>query len=303
MKCFKQRYSLLLAKIWQYTNSLFLPSNKFKSNDIKTNSWFDITQSIYDEHINNYDAKLKKISKKSIKCEQIRIYPSSKQKDILISWMNSYIKMYNDTISLFKRYHTRHKIISLNWQKIRTYHLKDKKKKLIKTSRLTKYKKSNINAHILDYAIKQACASYKSCLTNLKNNNIKHFRLRHIKQSKRNKILIIEKNLISRSINNFCTSVFTKPLKCKNNFLLKNIKKDFTIHYDSLTSEFYILNPIEAHANRTKNKKNTISLDPGIRKFLVGFTNKKTIKICTNLKKTINKIFKKIDNVHKANKK
>ena len=187
MNNFKEKYSILLSKIWNYTNNIYLPNNKYTTKNIKTNSWFDIEHMDYIDSKSNYDAKLKKKSiKNPIKCEKIRMYPTKKQRNILKSWMNSYISMYNETISFFKRYYIKNKTVLCDWKKARTYHLKKKKKKknkIIEKSGIRQYK-SKINAHILDLAIKQACASYKSCLSNLKNGNIKKFRLRHLKYSK-----------------------------------------------------------------------------------------------------------------------
>ena len=298
MAYFKQKYITLLSKIWKYSNKLYLPTNKTIITTVNTDSWFDIEQTNYTDNTKQFDAKLKKKHVKStIKCDKIKMYPTPKQRKILISWMNSYIKMYNETISFFKRYYTKHNKVMCNWYTVRTTHLRHIKKKIIETSGINQCK-SNIYAHILDLAIKQACASYKSCLTNLKNGNIKKFRLRHLKYSKRNKILIIEKGMINKKKNNICSSIFKNAFKLKNNFLMKNIKKDFIIHYDSKTSEFYLYYPQKVIIDQYKsNKKNTISLDPGIRKFLVGFTNDKTIKFCTNLK---NKIGKSLNKIRKA---
>jgi len=303
MSKFFYKYERLLTKILRYSKNLYLPPNNGKKINLQTNSWFNMNQTIY-KNVPKYDTSMKKPSDDIIiKCEKIKIYPTIKQKDILISWMNCYIKMYNETISIFKRYRMRKKNLTRNCKKIRTYHMKYKKEKIIKNSQLLKYNSSTkVNSHVLDYAIKQACSNYKSCLTNLRRNNIKHFRLRYLKQTKRNKIIIIEKAFVAKNINTFCSKIFTENFKWDNDFKLKNIKKDFIIHYDNLTGEFYLLNPVEDKTYKSNNKKNTISLDPGIRKFMVGFTNNKTVEICTNLKKRINKLFKKIDNVKNENK-
>jgi len=56
-----------------------------------------------------------------------------------------------------------------------------------------KQKTITIDKHVLDYAINDALNRYKSCVTNFKQGNIKHFRLRYLKLTKPNKILKIEK--------------------------------------------------------------------------------------------------------------
>ena len=99
MRKFPNKYNNLFTKIIKYSNDLHLPT-KYKEKNIKTNSWFKIKQFSY-KNISEYDIKLKKSAKKYIiKCEKIQMFPTIKQKDILINWMNGYIKMYNETISL-----------------------------------------------------------------------------------------------------------------------------------------------------------------------------------------------------------
>ena len=73
--------------------------------------------------------------------------------------------MYNKTIKLIKtRYFNKEKTI-LSYRKLRTLYLKD-----IKAVLMEKY---DTYSHVLDHAIKTACAAYKSSLSNLKNKNIK----------------------------------------------------------------------------------------------------------------------------------
>lgn len=167
---------------------------------------------------------------------------------------------------------------------------------------MDKYKQNTkIYSHVLDGAIQQACSSYKACLQNLKKRNIKHFRLRYLKYSKPNKILKIEKTNIKKNTNIFCNKIFTENFKLENDFQLKTVKKDFTVHYNLRDNKFYLLNPIEVKLAKT-DKKDTISLDPGIRTFMTGYTNSKYIDICTNLSDKIKKNLKKIDNVKNKSK-
>jgi hypothetical protein len=156
------------------------------------------------------------------------MYPTKKQKILLSCWFKYYIVMYNETIKLFKRARRLDIKISLNWKILRTKYLKYKRNKIQKKSQIENVKyNTKIDIHILDSAIQNACTSYKSCLTNLLNGNIKHFRLRYLKQTKRNKIIKIEKYRINKKKNTFCTSVF------KNSFKFGQLKTKFLINIDS----------------------------------------------------------------------
>jgi hypothetical protein len=87
---------------------------------------------------------------------------------------------------------------------------------------LCKYKEqlsgeTKINKHLLDEAIKHNVTMYKLCITNMKDKNIKDFRIRPLNKDKRRKNLIIESNLISKNKNGFCVSVLNE-MKTENNF-------------------------------------------------------------------------------------
>jgi len=63
----------------------------------------------------------------------------------------------------------------------------------IRDKQLVEYKKklsneTKINKHLLDEAIKHNVSMYKSCITNMKDKNIKDFRIRPLNKDKRRKI-------------------------------------------------------------------------------------------------------------------
>ena len=61
---------------------------------------------------------------------------------------------------------------------------------------------------MIDQAIKLAVTNYKSALSNLKNNKIKHFRIRYWRFKRTNKILHIEKTFFNKGT--LCNNVFGK---------------------------------------------------------------------------------------------
>lgn len=293
------KYKLLKNKINIHTTNYWLPLETNKQ-QIKTNSWFNLTEykSKTDNSKINANIKLSK-DKKLIRSDKIRIYPNKSQQEKLHNWMKYYIIMYNKTLKIFKHARFSKQKITFNWRKIRTNYLK-----LVKQNLINKSKKecidSQINSHILDKAIQDACTCYKSCLTNLRNNHIKHFRIRYSKLNKQNKIIKIEKNFISN--NTFCARIFKEDFIFENNFRLKNVKKDFTIHYNSKTDEWFLLNPIEEKIKSIHDNKDTVSLDPGIRTFLTGYSNNKCSQIGNNLTHTSGKYIDRIDKIKNTEK-
>ena len=255
-----------------------------------------------------YNAKIKvPLLKTVIHSEKIKLQPTKRQRFILLNWLNAYIKMYNATIKIINgRRYNNLQIIS-NWKTLRTSHLKSAKRRIIKQSNIKHKKfKTQVNSHVLDGAIQDACAKFKSCLSNLKNGHIKYFRLRYLKQTKSTKIMKIEKYFINKDDNTFCKSVFKNPFVLKRkesneDFKLSEVSKDFIIHYDRKTNEFTLLNPIKVEQIKIHKNKDTISLDPGIRAFQTGYSTNKCLKIGTNLKTKIKKYLKKIDKINKNN--
>lgn len=286
------RFTDLSNKIVKYSKKIWYPNNGIK-NSRSTNSWFHI-----DEYINPNKNKIIRNnthtqSKNLIRCDKIQFFPNGIQRKILLNWFEFSRKMFNETIKYFrmKRFFKLKPTYSGN--KLADGELKQIKKDLIAKS-------NNINSHVIRGAIKMAVNSYKSCLTNFKCKNIKRFRIRYLKKNKNTKILHIEHKFIHKSKNTFCSRVFKDPFRCKNNFKLQNIKKDFIIHYNVRNNKFHFLVPIEVIPKKIHNNKDTISLDPGIRTFMMGYSTKKCVDIGSNMYIKIKKYLRKIDKTRKS---
>ena len=253
------------------------------SNEVKTNSWFDIKES----NNFNYNNKLKfkKIEKieKVISCEKIVIKPTEKQTKILLNWFTGYRQMYNETLHFLNTT----KDVSIVWNKIRTNNMINIKNMI--------RKKYSTPSHLLDYAIKSVCSSFKSAFSNLKNKNIKHFKIRFIKDSKNSHILDLEKT--SFSTNGFYTTMLGKVMLNDNNYNYKNIKKDAKLHYDKKEQKFTLLIPVEKDAKPHTQTNSYISIDPGVRTFLTGLSNNKVVEIGKKMSHFVKKKIKKIDSI------
>jgi len=88
-------------------------------------------------------------------------------------------------------------------------------------------------------------------------------------------------------------------MKTHNNTNLTSIKKDCKLHYNTKTNKMVLLKPVQTKKYECKNniKNKYISLDPGIRCFLTGYTKTQDIKIAENLTQTISKHLNKIDKI------
>jgi hypothetical protein len=188
--------------------------------------------------IENHDIdKYLKQIKKDISTNKKLYIESNKKKNIsginkikiILSNLNKekniYRQIKNSNEALIKEYNKVNNYYT-NYKSIRTYCLKQKRDEIsVKSSDIIK---ERIKAHILDCTIKQACASYKSAITNFLEENIKKFRIRYWKPNKNNKIIEFEPTFITN--NQLCPNVLGS-IKYKYNkkpyiyLILKNILK------------------------------------------------------------------------------
>ena len=207
-------------------NDLEKINNKYHPFYENSNSWFDIKKNLlfnnklYHLTIDNND----ELDECSYKCKQIQFFPTLEQKQILDEWIELYRVMMNETIYFFRKQFFNKEIIKTDFKKIRTLHLKNIKNTLSNNS--------DIYSHTLDYAIKDVCTNIKSILSNLKNKNINHFRLRYIKKFKPTQIVKIEKTafqikneqIINKKIGTFNTEPIDDE-KIESDLSIKQIHK------------------------------------------------------------------------------
>ena len=279
---------------------------------INTNSWFNIinypqTNNLFInpkiEYENVEIVNNPKTGLNDTECwtEKIKIYFTNYQKQIMLKWMDAYIMMYNEVTNYFKkcRFNKEKAVFSI-------YDLKKlfaaKKDEIINLTTIeivknNKIKKITVDRHLLDYAINDSVNRYKSCISNLKNGNIRHFRLRYLKFSKNNKIIKMEK--LAFKENGFYTSVLGDVKCSRPNFnYLKNVKVTATLQYLEDKDEFMLL--IKHSFKQAINKKEEIiAFDPGVRTILTGYGTKSALEIGTTYQQIITKKLLRIDKVDK----
>jgi len=297
----KKKMKIDLSQIVKYANTLpFLFSNI--KNDIKTNSWFNITEQKGINNLNNsIKTNLENKSENIIKSKCIIMKPTLEQRNILQEWFSSYTKMYNETIYYIrKKYNlTRHNIkhIKINQKELSFYTLRselmNKKKEIMKKSN----EKRAIYTHILDSAIKLCSANIKSAITNLKNKHIEQFRIKYWKNNRISKTMEIEPCYIRN--NKICEKKLGKMKYIYNgkDYKLNNITKAVKINYNSLTKEYKLYIPEEIKTEIKEKKKEIISLDPGLRTFMTGVSQNKKIEIGTGINSKIEEYITRINKI------
>lgn len=293
--------NILKKNVLKY-GKLFKIDNKLnKQKDIETNSWFDFQQSDFVKN-NEIKTSLKiKEQKEFIKAIEIQLYPNKKQRAILQHWLNAYRQMYNKTIQLIKNRFENNKKTILSFKTLRTQYLKPKKQKIIDIT--------NAPSHVLDGAIKLACANYKSALSNLKNKNISKFRIRYWRANKDQLCLDIEKTAFKN--HSFYIRKLGKHIKYKTDFKIKNKNKgennikfnlshimmDSRLIYNQITDAYLLYVP-RSKLSQTSKNSGIVGIDPGIRTFATCYSNKDISSICNNAYFKISRLLKLIDKVN-----
>jgi putative transposase len=90
-----------------------------------------------------------------------------------------------------------------------------------------------------------------------------------------------------------------KGLKEGNDFDFKSIKHNCILRKDNLTKEYVLYVPKKFKKEEYVDRKEYISLDPGIRTFLTGVTKTEVIEIGKNIAGKIKTYIKKINGINK----
>jgi hypothetical protein len=237
------RYSKLQDKIKEYSKYIPIPETFTKTNvDLHTN--IDITKSISTVKIIKKTFKLEnnKLQNEPIKTKRYRLYPNEDQEKVLQEWFLGYIDMYNYVISLIRCQFIKELSGNCNFKLVDLeidLNIGKIKKKATKIKENLR-KKYNINMHILDYALTDAIAMFKSKISNLKNGHIKKSKLKYLKKMKNNKIIKIEKQICGN--NSFCMSELGSFMKTKPSINFKTaITTVAIVQYDTKKDKYYLL--------------------------------------------------------------
>lgn len=198
-----------------------------------------------------------KTEKLELKTRKIKIKPTKEQKLKLKQWFGSYRFVYNQCIDYINNDNYRDNKDSLLKQ-LRNNFIKDEN-----------YKDKNtwmeLPADTRDYAANEAKTRFYTGIKNIKNNNIKKFNLT-FKSKRQSQTIQIRKRQynVKRGKYKFLSEI-------KRTEILPELEHDICIHMD-IFENFYLLVPIKLNKCKNQTPSRIISLDPGIRTFLTGYT-------------------------------
>ncbi len=165
----------------------------------------------------------------------------------------------------------------------------------------------DIPSHLIDMAVKEAVENYKACLSKMSKYRT-HFSLGLKTKKDKYQTMKIEKNMISSTSNSLFYNL-TDNLKYNNKYVFRNIKTscnfnkypnkcDSSITYNQRTNKFYLNLNFEdtglSNKDILKNKK-VCSIDPGVKQFLVVYSQNTIDKIGIGVRDKIEKVSRDID--------
>lgn len=284
----RNRYKQELQdKIKKYNNILACPPTGLEKMDSNSHSWFTIKKSTFQNHSIKINIK-NDFPDYTIKCQKVVIKFNDQQRKIIFGWMRASEIMFNDTIRYFKTQRFNGEKAIISFRKLRNDIFRKRINELSN--------KYNMPTHILVCAINRACSCLKSCLSNLKNGHIKHFRIRYIKEKHATKILDIESLYFSSNKNTFCKRFLGNYID-SNGYDLTEVDSDSKLHFNKKENRFTLLVPLKSQLEKNKNQ-HTITLDPGLREFLTGVSDNHFVEIGSNVSQTIKSNLARLDKIN-----
>ena len=243
-----------------------------------------------------------------IRTKKFRIYPTKEQKDILRGWFGTYRYIYNKLVNISKNPYEDSELqrlydpyYYLNFYELRDWHV-------------TKEWKGTTNTTLNDWEFKTPkmirANAVKTFTTSIKTNidkirkfhSISKFSMR-FKSKKNNNQMVggIEKDSIKIVSNGFKLfpsftnkSVFKVKSRTQKELQNLKIKGESIITFNGL--HYHILIPCNKQTTKKTERHNIVALDPGVRTFQTGFSEKETFK-ASSRQDLIRKLYDKIDNI------
>jgi len=281
----KDKRKFLIKK--KICNKFWIPKLKLHKVNVRSNAWFNINKFI-DDNASHFNLDIPSDEDDDIdfyKSIKIKLTPTPLQRKILYNWIKIYKYVYN-----YGLYYIRTTDKTYSFYKLRS---------LLKNQLLNKQhvNTSKIPSHIIDEALHDLVKAFKTAFENLKRGNIKHFKIRYKKNSKNIESICISGEYFSKKYNTFCKKVFGKHIETSKSII--GITKTSRLTFNKSTNEFYLYVPEKIEERELIKNNKIISLDPGVRTFVTGYTNDKHIlEIGTNVYKKIKMYHKKIDKIN-----
>lgn len=285
------------------TDSADLLLNSFSGslNTTKSNSWYSTTQflpvsknsvqtycqsstySLVDKWEKGGTTKEKVTTSRKVK-----LRPTPEQQKMLRQWIIASRYTYNQTV---------HKI-EKEKQKVNFYNLRNKlvpKEKVISSRKWLLNTPKDIRAN----SVRESVTMYKSAFSNLKNKNIKRFKMNFKSRKSWTESIYIPKTAIKVSSCRSQLNIYSRFLKTSvsvSKEKLPDVNNEVTLLHNKKNNSWYLCILVD-HEVKTENQGRIVSVDPGVKTFLTLYDpSGKVVQFGTgDMKQTLKTLYLKID--------
>lgn len=313
------------------SEKIWLPDNlNVNSNANIGNSWFNIEEKKNGrlqptENINFQHPPSLKLEKSKLKTIKFRLFPNKEEIEKLDEMFDQFRWYYNATVTiLYKHYNNlisqkKYSAITIR-DLVRKYNYSviDNKQEFTYDESRNAFPTTTwwpeVHNKVPRGAINKLTYALNSALSNLKAGNISKFKMSFKSKKDPFRILSFEDAGFPRFIKNISSRYFFTDKKRKRNSVtladvFKESPRGLELSHDKKTNHYYVYYPIETNWYPDQDRRNdrqttstgkVIALDPGVRKFLVGYDpSGKSIYIGDGSNKLLTALLLKIDKIKK----
>lgn len=229
-----------------------------------------------------------------LKTRKVRLYPTHEQRILLHQWMGVSRRVYNRTVADINSNGMR------SWMNLRDDHVTKTSHRCAICSNKTRSKmcceqatdemindsieqfELEVPKQIRQSAVREAHKNFKSAFTNLRNGNISSFKVGYQSKKRQTSQSFEFESCSVKYKQNGYFHIFpniTKKMEFKIGKRQKKEMKNISIehgvklNYNKLTRNFHLLIPISCYKEEyAKERKTIVSLDPGSKHFITGYS-------------------------------
>jgi putative transposase len=296
---------------------------------------FQLSQYSLPESMDCEATKSKKPRKKLMKTMKFRLFPNDEQKKYIDDSIVQFRWYYNAVVNVVNmKYKTLESLVEK--KELKYNHVRDEMmkysysedivgevctKKFDRNEKLHAFPKplwmegGNVHNRIPRGACKKFTQNVNSAITNYINNNITKFKMNFMSRKKTQEFMLFEDANYPKCLNQIKSHYWYRTKAHKRvtvsfQDVFKESPSGFEIIHDKVTNKYFLHYPVdidyfpedsirnENQVKYTTNGERVISLDPGIRKFLVGYNPAgEIIYIADNANKELIKLILEVDSL------
>lgn len=218
-----------------------------------------------------------------IRCRKIKLHFDMNQFDTIRHWFRLYDQIYNVAVK-YAKYNPMFNLVKI----------RDLVKPLLPQWLMVDIEKYKLPSHTVDNAIRDVAKAIKTCRANLREKNIRKFRLRYKKLNRTVQTITLEKSAFSKNKNTFCGRTFGNLIRSSEPF--GNIEGDCRLQRrKGKVNPFTLYIPNHLKIKMPVERGEVCSIDPGVRTFLTCYDKERSFDLGADTSKRVKSIVTRIE--------